>query len=111
MHVAFQERDPGATLVARSLVRVPLELVQRADLSVDPLWDELRGQELALAVLIGLDCGGRTGEGLERDVEVGEALVEGPVHSDVPAHCDVGEAAKGEVGLPLEALDVRGQKA
>ena len=55
MHVALQQRDPRATLVLRRLVRIPFQLVERTDLAVDPLRDEVRGEELALAVVGRLD--------------------------------------------------------
>ena len=53
--------------------------------------------------------GGDAARGEERGVgemEVGETGVEGALGGDVPAEGDVVESAEGEIGLPLETLDV-----
>ena len=110
MHVAFQKRDPRTTLVPGCLVHVSFQLVKSTDLSVHPLRDCMRGEELALAVVLRLDLLRRAGQRLERDMQVREPRIQRTVDGDVPAHGDVSQPAQGEVGLPFETLDVAAQE-
>lgn len=89
VHDAFEEGDPGMALVLGALVAVAVEGVGGVvEARVCPGGDAARGEETV------------------GEVEVGEPGVEGALGGDVPAEGDVAEAAEGEIGLPLETLDV-----
>lgn len=92
VHDAFEEGDPGMTLVLGCLVSVALEGVGwMTETGVGPVGDAARGEET---------------RGRVREMEIRETGVEGALGRYVPAESDAVDATEGEVGLPFETLDV-----
>lgn len=93
VHDAFEKGDPGMAFVFGGLISVSLEGVGvlLLETGVGPVGDGARGE----------NAGGGVWEN-----ENWETGVECALGGYVPAECDVVDAAEGEIGLPLERLDV-----
>lgn len=89
VNVTLEEGDPGATLVARRLARIALKRIRYADLTVDPFGNQMSRKKLSLSVVLLLHVRRRARKGLERNVQVGEAVVKCAVHGDVPTDCNI----------------------
>ena len=61
---------------SRSFVRIALQLVESANLSVDPFRDEVCGEELAFAIFIRLDLLRCAWQSLQRDMQVRQASIQ-----------------------------------